>query len=469
MEQTGVVVIGAGLAGLAAARSLAAAGQEVVVLEARDRVGGRTWTALEDGVLIEHGGQWVGPTQTRVLELIAELGLETFTTYTDGDHLQLTSGGVERSSAAIPAGDPAEAADFMEAMVELTLRALEVDPAAPWEHPRAAGLDSMTLESWITARECGEGARGWLRTVSRVLFPAEPGEISLLHALFYVASAGSLERMLATVNGAQETRLAAGAQALSEGLARLLGGDRAGRPRVRLNSPVHRISHGAGGVAIFSGNEELRADRVIVALPPPLAGRIRYSPPLPGYRDQLTQRAFMGAVIKTNIVYQTPFWREDGLSGQIVARSGIVQVTFDNTHPGSPHGVLLAFIDSHEARRASLVSPAQRRAAVLECLAGYFGERAASPLAYHEKSWLDEEWSRGCYTAVMGPGTWTGLGPALRAPIGPIHWAGTETALVWSGYMDGALRSGEDAAAAVLAELAAGQAGTAGREAAAGA
>ena len=167
--------------------------------------------------------------------------------------------------------------------------------------------------------------------------------------------------------------------------------------------------------------------------------------------------------------HETPFWREDGLSGQIVARTGIVQVTFDNTHPGSPRGVLLAFIDSHEARRASLLSPAQRRAAVLECLAGYFGERAASPLAYHEKSWLDEEWSRGCYTAVMGPGTWTGSGPALRAPIGPIHWAGTETALVWSGYMDGAIRSGEDAAAAVLAELAPGRAGGARPEVDAGA
>ena len=302
MERTGVVVVGAGLAGLAAARSLAAAGQDVAVLEARDRVGGRTWSAREDGVLIEHGGQWVGPTQTRVLELIAELGLETFTTYTGGDNLQLTGSGVERSTAAIPAGDPAEAADFMEAMVDLTMLALEVDPAAPWDHPRAAGLDSMTLESWISARDCGEGARGWLRTVSRVLFPAEPGEISLLHALFYVASAGSLERMLATVNGAQETRLAAGAQALAEGLAGLIGTGPDGRPRVRLGSPVHRIDHSGDGVVVHYENEQLRADRVIVALPPPLAGRIRYSPPLPGYRDQLTQRAFMGAVIKTNIV-----------------------------------------------------------------------------------------------------------------------------------------------------------------------
>lgn len=467
MDETAVVVVGAGLAGLSAARRLVAGGRETAVLEARDRVGGRTCSVLADGVMIEHGGQWVGPTQTRVLELISELGLDTFTTYTGGDNLQLAGNGVERFTGAIPTGDPAEAADVMEAMVDLTLAALEVDPAAPWDHPRAAELDSMTLESWITARECGDGAKGWLRTVSRVLFPAEPGEISLLHALFYVASAGSLERMLATVNGAQETRLVAGAQALSEGLARLIGSDSSGQPRVRLNSPVHRIDHTADGVLVHHENGQVRASRVIVALPPPLAGRIRYSPPLPGFRDQLTQRSFMGAIIKTSIVYQTPFWRDSGLSGQVAARSGIVQVTFDNTHPGSPHGVLLAFIDSHEARKASLLTPQARRAAVLECLAGYFGPQAADPLAYHEKSWLDEEWSRGCYTAIMGPGTWTGLGPALRAPISPVHWAGTETATVWSGYMDGAIRSGEDAAAAVLAELASGRAGAAQQEVAA--
>lgn len=448
MERTDVVVVGAGLAGLSAARTLVNAGKDVVVLEARDRVGGRTHSVRENGVLIEHGGQWVGPAQTRVLELIEEFGLETFRTYVDGDNLQCTAEGMGRFAGAIPTGDPEEAADVVDAMLELTLAALEVDPAAPWEHPRAEALDATTVETWIGGCECGEGAKDWLRMIVRVLFPAEPGEISMLHALFYIASAGSLERMVGTINAAQETRLVQGTQALSLRLAEIVGAG-----AVRLNSPVHRVDHGESGVVVHHENGRVQARRVIVALPPVLAGRIRYSPPLPGFRDQLTQRSFMGAIIKTSVVYETPFWREDGLSGQVLSQRGITQVVFDNTGPGDPHGVLLAFIDSHQARWASLRAPEERKAAVLECLAGYFGERALEPIAYHEKSWIDDEWSRGCYVGIMAPGTWTGLGRALREPIGPIHWAGTETAVVWNGYLEGAIRSGEDAAGAVLAGL----------------
>lgn len=449
MEQADVVVVGAGLSGLSAARAVVEAGRKAVVLEARDRVGGRTWSVVEDGVVIDHGGQWAGPGQTRVLELIEEFGLETFTTYVDGENLQVdTEGNRTRFAGAIPTSDPVEAADLVDAMVELTVTALEVDPARPWEHPRAALLDGMTLESWIAGRDWCEGAKGWLRMIARVLFPAEPGEISLLHALFYIASAGSLEKMIATVGGAQETRLADGAQAISLRLAGLLG------DRIRHGCPVHRVDHTPDGVVVHHEGGSVAARRLIMAIPPTLAGRVRYAPALPGFRDQLTQRSFMGSVIKTHLVYDTPFWRDDNLSGQVLSQTGIVQVTFDNTHPRSPHGVLLAFIDSHQARRASLLTRQDRRAAVLECVAGYLGPRALEPLAYHETSWMDEEWSRGAYVGVMGPGTWTGLGPALRAPIGPIHWAGTETALVWNGYMEGAIRSGEAAAAAVLADLA---------------
>ncbi len=445
-----VVVVGAGLAGLSAARSLLDAGVEVLVLEARDRVGGRTHSVEEaDGLVIEYGGQWLGPTQDRVLGLVEELGLGTFTQYSDGDNLQLTDGARLRYQGAIPTGDPVQAADLIDAMVELTLTCMEIDPARPWDHPLAAVLDSTTLETWISAQPYSDGAKQWVRTLSRAVFPAEPGEISLLHALFYFRSGGGVEKMIGTINSAQETRISLGAQHLSHGLALPLG------DRVRLNCPVTRIDRSHDDVVVHHDGGTTTARRAIVAIPPVLAGRIRYSPPMPGVRDQLTQRSFMGSVLKVHVVYARPFWRDAGLSGHVTADTGLVQITFDQSHPDRTEGVLVGFIDSHLGRTASQMSEPDRRAAVLEDLVRMFGDEAANPIGYYERSWIDEEWSRGCYVGMMTPGTWSTLGHALREPVGPIHWAGTETAVIWNGYMDGAIRSGEDAAAAVLVDLAA--------------
>jgi monoamine oxidase len=202
-----------------------------MVLEARDRVGGRIHSAVEDGArLIEYGGQWVGPTQDRVLGLISEFGLETFAQYADGDNIQATAGTLLRYNGAIPTGDPLQAADLIDAMVEMTTRAMDLDPSAPWDHPLAETLDSMTLESWIAAQPYCDGAKEWIRLLSRALFPAEPGEISVLHALFYLRSGGGPEKMIGIVNSAQETRISAGAQQLALRLAALL------RDRVRLVS-----------------------------------------------------------------------------------------------------------------------------------------------------------------------------------------------------------------------------------------
>ena len=446
-----VVVVGAGLAGLTAARALLDAGASVVVVEARDRVGGRTHSVEQDGRLIEYGGQWVGPTQDHVLGLIAEFGLDTFPQYSNGDNLQFTGGKLLRYAGAIPTGDPVQAADLAEALVELTSRAMELDPARPWAHSFADTLDAMTMETWIGAQPFCDGAKDWLRTMTRALFPAEPGEISLLHALFYLRSGGGAEKMMGTVNSAQETRITEGAQALSVRLAGLVGGQAGGR--VLLGCPATRIDHFPGAVTVHHDGGTVTARRVIVAIPPALAGRIRYSPALPGVRDQLTQRSFMGSVIKVHLAYERPFWREAGLSGHATADTGWVQVLFDQTHPGRQEGMLVGFIDSQAGRTASRMTGQERYRTVLADVARIFGERATEPVGYYERSWLDEEWSRGCYTGMMSPGTWTALGAALREPIGPIHWAGTETAMIWNGYMDGAIRSGADAATAVLAEL----------------
>jgi monoamine oxidase len=452
MDDSDVVIIGAGLAGLAAARALDAAGVDVAVIEARDRVGGRALSVVEaPGIIVDHGGQWVGPTQDRVLALIDELGLRTFPTYTDGDNLQSVEGRLLRYAGALPTGDPILAADLMEALVDLTTIALEVDPVRPWAHPRAAELDGTTFETWIAGRTGSAAANDWLRLLCRAVFAAEPRELSLLHLLFYVHSAGSLERLIGTAGGAQERRIVDGAQELANRMAAPLGG------RIRLGSPVTELHHSDDdrdqGVVVHHDGGATRGRWAIVALPPALAGRIRYTPALSAERDQLTQRCWMGAVVKAHAVYAEPFWRVQGLSGQLTSDRGLVRLTFDNSPPSGEPGILVAFLEADQAREAARLDPAVRRAAVLDCLAGYFGEPARDPIAYHEKAWAEDEWSRGGYAGIMSPGAWVAYGPALREPVGRIHWAGTETATVWSGYLDGAIRSGEAAAEAVLKEL----------------
>jgi monoamine oxidase len=440
-----VGIVGAGLAGLIAARQLTAAGVSVCVLEARDRVGGRVWThPATDGVLLDLGGQWIGPTQQRMLRLAAELGAETFKTWDTGANVQYHAGERSVYSGAIPTADRMVAADVMEAMLALNMMAMRVPPEAPWTAPEAATWDAQTFATWLGANVTSPGARTLLELVIQAVFSVEPRDLSLLHVLFYIHSAGGLMDLVGVTGGAQETRFTTGAQTIANRLAEALS------DRIVLNAPVHTISQDDSGARLESNTLTLTCERVIVALPPTLAGRLRYHPALPGRRDQLTQRMPMGTVIKVHCIYPTPFWRDEGLTGQASSDTGAVRVTFDNSPPDGSRGVLLGFIEGDEGRVWGQRSLQERRATVLECLIRYFGERAGQPLEYVEQSWAEEEYTRGCYAGYMPPGVWSSYGPALRAPIGRIHWAGTETATVWNGYMEGAAQSGERAAAEIV-------------------
>jgi monoamine oxidase len=441
-----VAVVGAGLAGLVAARDLLAAGLSVLVLEARDRVGGRLLNhTLKGGAVVEVGGQWVGPTQDRVLALAEELGVGLYPTYEEGEHFLAVNGAVKRYSGDDFALPEDALADVGETQQRLEEMASTVPLEEPWRAAQAAAWDAQTLDTWLVANANTEIGLGYWRTLVPALFSAEASEMSLLHFLFYCRSGGTIDRLVATHGGAQESRLEGGSQHLASRLAEQLG------DVVRLGSPVRAIRQDDRGVEVTYNGGVVEAGRAVVAIPPTLAGRIRYSPALPPLRDQLTQQVPMGYVIKVQIAYPEPFWRAEGLSGSVFSLDDEVSVIFDNSPPDLSCGVLLGFLEGAHARLAGRLPPQERKELILSVFAKFFGSRAANSDEYVEKDWATEEWSRGCYGGRFGTGVWTGYGEALREAVGRIHWAGTETAEIWNGYMDGAVRSGERAAHEVLA------------------
>jgi monoamine oxidase len=448
-RETDVVVVGAGLAGLAAARGLRATGCQVVVLEARDRVGGRTLNEpIGDGKVVEIGAQWVGPTQDRVLRLIGELGLETFPTYMEGESVFERGGRLSRYSGTIPRVNLVGLAEVGLLLRRLNRMARQVPPEAPWRASKAAEWDSQTFATWMHRNVRTGVARDALRLAIIGVWAAEPRDVSLLHVLFYIRSAGSIEMLTDAEGGAQQDRVVGGTQLISLRMA-----DELGPEAVELSTPVRAIRHGEDGVEIASDRLAVRARRAIVAIPPTLAGRIAYDPPLPARRDGLSQRMAQGSVIKCMAVYERPFWRERGLSGMVTSVSGPVSVGFDNSPPDGSPGVLLGFLEGAAARVHADLPPQERRRVVAECFGRIFGPEAARPIDYVDRAWGADEWSRGCYGGFMPPGAWSDYGPALREPVGRVHWAGAETARVWNGYMDGAVGSGEDAAREVADAL----------------
>jgi len=464
-----VAIVGAGLAGLVAARKLKVAGLRPLVLEARERVGGRVLNEeIGDGKVVEVGGQWIGPAQHRLAALAAELGVTTFPTHDEGRHL-IEIGGRRASYAGAltdarvglvrdlaRAVSPLALADFEQARFRLDRMAREVPLEEPWAAAKARRWDGQTFATWVHRNARTAAARTLLELATEAVWAAEPADVSLLHILFYAHSGGGFNTLVGTGGGAQQDRFHGGSQRIPLLLAEQLGED-----RLRLGAPVRRIEHGGDGVVLHAeegGSAALtvRAQRAIVAVPPTLAGRIAYDPPLPALRDQLTQRMPQGTVIKTMAIYEEPFWRDEGLSGQAVSDLGPARVVFDNSPPDGAPGVLLGFLEGRLAREWGARPAEERRRAVLEGHARLFGERASRPQRFVERVWADEEWTRGCYGCLMTTGGWTEFGRTLRAPIGRIHWAGAETATVWNGYMDGAVQSGERACEEVVNALAAG-------------
>ncbi|MGQ4596617.1 FAD-dependent oxidoreductase [Nocardia sp. R6R-6] len=446
MTDVDYCVIGAGFAGLTAALRLKQAGRSVAVLEARDRLGGRTFTEVRpDGSWIDRGGAWIGPGQDRIQALMTEFGVPSYQQYADGAAMMVVDGKQHRYTGTIPwTMSPWAAMNLGAVLLELGHLCKSVPLEAPWTAKKADKWDQVSLAQWLDGNVLSKPAHDLLETAISGCYTSAASEVSLLFVLYQMASGGGPGFVLGIRDGAQDARPVGGMGAIYRPMAAAIGDS------IRLSQPVRRIEQDPDGVTVRTDQLSVRARRAIVAVPMAVASQILYEPMLPVDRSFLHQRMPSGSIIKIAVVYDEPFWRRDGLSGQSAAPGSPATITIDAcTNTGRP-GVLCVIVEGPIARQIGKLDESERRTAILSELGDRFGDRARSPIDYIEQDWSIERYSGGGMLSHAPTGVLTQFGHALREPCGRIHWAGTESSAVMCGWVDGAVRSGERAASEVL-------------------
>jgi monoamine oxidase len=448
-QEADFCVIGAGFAGLTAAYRLKQAGHSVVLLEARDRVGGRVWTKyLEDGTPVDMGGTFLGPGHDRVRQLLKEMGCETTKTPHEGDSQLQYQGKLHRYSGLLPMNlGIISLASVWASMKMIDEMSRRIQPDAPWNATKAKEWDSITVEQWLDnpLHSLTDASKTMLRALLEGLFTCDMSELSLLHLLSHVAGANnSLEFHLAMEGGAEQDMVKGGMQTIATKVAEKLGSS------LQLESPVRKIVQDNEGVEVFSDKTVVRAKRVIVAVPTNLIDHIQFDPALPITRAELVRHMPAGQIHKSVLIYDEPFWRSDGLSGECAAIDHPISMSLDTTPPSGKPGSISFFAFAKHALHLNELSTEDRKREFIEAAVIRLGQKAATPTHYIEHYWSSDPWSRGGAMAHHAPGVLTMYGHVIREPFGRIHWAATETSPQWNGFIDGAVRSGERTAKEVI-------------------
>ncbi len=443
-----VVIVGAGAAGLTAANELKKAGLSVAVLEARDRVGGRLWTDTIDGAMLEIGGQWISPDQEALIETVAELGLDTFSRYREGDSVYVGPDGVSHrfTGEMFPVAPETEKV-IAEITERLDAMVAELDPDRPWAHEKSVEWDEISWDAWLRQQtDDDEAVRNLAFATGSAMLTKPTHSISLLQSLLMAASAGSYSHLV-DADFILDKRVVGGLQQVPLLLAERLGDD------VFLNQPVRTLEWSDEGVTVTSDSMTVRARQVILALAPILYPRISFVPPLPRLQHQMHQHLSMGFVIKVHAVYETPFWRDKGLSGTAFSPYELSHEAYDNTNHGDERGTLVGFVSDRNADGVFELSADERKQRILESLSHYYGDEAMNPVVYYESDWGSEEWTRGAYATSFDLGGLSRYGAHLREAVGPIHFACSDLAGAGYQHVDGAIRMGRLVASQIIDEV----------------